>query len=102
MRVKNFPKNELDSQVKNIVGKYLDLNDYRLFYFGSRVSGNGDERSDIDIGIEGDQPIKGEIITQVKDDLEDLSTLYTIDLVDFKKISPAFSAVAKQYIEEIN
>ena len=41
----------------SVIRRYLPDPAYRVFLFGSRVTGSGGERSDIDIGIEGPAPV---------------------------------------------
>ena len=93
---------KLKKDVLEIAGRHLDLKNYRLFFFGSRVSGRGSDRSDIDIGIEGPQPVPLDILGQIKEEIDHLSILYKIDVVDFAAASEKFKGVAKQNLEAIN
>ena len=61
-----------------------------------------DDRSDIDIGIEGPGPTPGHVLEAIRDDLEKLPVLYKIDLVDFKSVSSEFYQEAKKTIEKIS
>ncbi len=99
MRLEFYSSEKLKQEVGSIVGKYLDLNQNKIFFFGSRVTGKGDERSDIDIGIEGTKKISWQVMAKIKEDIENLPILYKIDVVDFKKVSPDFYDLAKQKIE---
>jgi len=101
MELKHYPQEKLKREVLEIVGKYLGLKEYRLFFFGSRVSGKGSERSDIDIGIEGPKPVPVETIAKIREGLENIETLYSIDIVDFGSASGDFKKVAKEKIELI-
>lgn len=101
MKIEFYPVEKLKKEVLEIVGKYLDLKKYKVFFFGSRVSGKGNERSDIDIGIEGSKPIPLEILTEIKEKIDELPTLYHIDIVDFKNVEEDFYQVAKQNFELI-
>lgn len=101
MRLEFYPKERLRTQVRQILRKYLNLNEYRIFFFGSRVSGSGNERSDIDIGIEGSQRVPPAIWAKILEGMDGLPTLYKIDLVDFKNISPDFRQAALKNIEGI-
>lgn len=102
MRLKNYPLEKLKEEIKGIVGRYLDLKLYRLFFFGSRLKDKGDERSDIDIGLEGPEETPLKIISKIKEEIEALPILYKIEIVDFKRVSSDFRQVALQKIEEIN
>lgn len=101
MRLKHYPIEKLKKEILDIIGKHLDLSQYRVFFFGSRVSGGGNERSDIDIGIEGPRPVPAAAMSEIKEEIENLPTLYKIDIVDFKEVSPEFRQVALQYRESI-
>jgi len=90
MKLEHYSKTKLKKEIRNIVGKYLDLSDYEVFFFGSRVKGNNFSKSDIDIGIEGPQKVPASIKLKIKEELEKLPTLYKFDLVDFKEVSNSF------------
>ena len=101
MRIEYYRAAKLKKEILEIIGKYLDLGKYRIFVFGSRVSGGGGERSDIDIGIDGPDEAPYEIMAKIKEDIENLPTLYKIEIVDFQKVSPDFKEVALQHTEAI-
>lgn len=102
MKLEHESPDTIKKQIIEIVGKRLDLNRHRLFFFGSRVSGRGDERSDIDVGIEGPEPLPAKALSEIEDEIENLPVLYKIEIVDFQKVSPEFREVALQHVEEIN
>lgn len=102
MKLKFYPIKKLRKEILTIIGKYLDLKKYKVFFFGSRVERRGSERSDIDIGIEGPKAIPLEIFAKIKEEIDEIPTLYKIDIVDFKKVGKDFYKVAKRHIEEIN
>ena len=100
MKLEYYPQEKLKKEIKEIVGKYLDVTKYKVFFFGSRVDGSSHERSDIDVGIEGPQEISAVDITNIKEDIDKLIILYKIDVVDFKTlVGSDFYEVAKQKIE---
>ena len=101
MRIEHYPIDVLKCEIAAIVGRRLDLTRYRLFFFGSRVSGTSTERSDIDVGIGGPAEIPVEVIGAIREDLEELPTLYSIDVVDFAAASSDFTSVALQHTESI-
>ena len=101
MRLEHYPENKIKKEIVAIVSKYLDISQYKIFIFGSRVTGKGNDRSDIDVGIEGETEIPSNIISKIKEDLDNIRTLYKIDFVDFKKVAPDFREVALQNIEPI-
>lgn len=102
MRLEHYEPDVLKKQILAIVGMHLDLNRYRVFFFGSRVIGRGDDRSDIDVGIEGPEPIPFHIMAGIRAQADALPTLYKVDVVDFARVSPRFRDVALQHTEVIH
>jgi len=101
MVIEFYPVEKLKNEILAIVGEYLDLNSYRVFFFGSRVTGKNTKYSDIDIGVEGPKPVSVGILAKIREDMENLPLLYKIDVVDFTKVSADFRDVALQHIEEL-
>ena len=101
MKLEFYPEEKLKREILNIAGKYLDLNEYKVFFFGSRIANKGTERSDIDIGIEGPKEIPAEIKIKIEEEIENLPTLYKFDIVDFSEVSKDFKEVAKKEIEYV-
>lgn len=94
MHIEHYSIIQLKKEIIDIIGKYIDISEYRIFFFGSRVSGKGNEYSDIDIGIEGPEEIPYEVMAKIKEDVENLPILYKIEIVDFKKVSSDFQQVS--------
>lgn len=101
MRLEHHPVEKLKYDLKTICDRYVRTGTYRLFFFGSRVTGKGNEHSDIDVGIEAKKPISFRTMAKIKEDLDDLPILYKIELVDFKMVPEEFRKVALQAIELI-
>lgn len=101
MNIEFYPLEKLKKEVLDIVGKYLDAKVWKIFFFGSRVKRNNFISSDIDIGIEGPKQIPLKIKFEIEEELEKIPTLYTLDLVDFKTLSPEFKNKALEYIEYV-
>lgn len=101
MRLEHGSPEELKARLIRIVRAYPELQDARLFFFGSRVHGRANERSDIDVGILADKPISPGIWLEIQDAVEELPFLYKVDVVDFARVSPEFRAMALEAIEEI-
>ena len=102
MKLEHISQEELKRQVKEIVRQQLPGGNYRLFFFGSRVKGDSSQRSDIDLGIESDQQLSAKTKLEIEERLQDLPTLYKIELVDFNKVSADFKKIALKYSEVIN
>lgn len=102
MRLEHYNSEKLKQELKEIIEKHLDLSHYAVFFFGSRVTGNGDDRSDIDVGIEGRSTVPSNKLWKIREDIEHLPMLYKIDIVDFLNTSDSFREVAKRKIEYIS
>lgn len=76
---------------------------YNAFFFGSRITGTAGERSDLDVGLEekNGKEIPFEIISRIKARCEAIPTLFSIDIVDFGKVSSDFKEIAKSKIKII-
>jgi len=73
--------------------------DCKIFLFGSRADGTAHGRSDYDIGVLlGDQKIPQMAMVKIKDELENLYTLFSVDVVDFNDVSKNFYDVAMKNI----
>jgi len=101
MKLEFYPAGKLKKEILEIVGKYLDLKKYKVFFFGSRVRGDNFPRADIDIGILGTEPIPAKIKFQIEEELEKIPTLYKLDLVDFLEVSEDFKKEALKNIEYV-
>jgi predicted nucleotidyltransferase len=81
-------------QVASIVRRTTRSPRYRVFLFGSHVSGEASPRSDVDIGIEGPEALNARAMQEIREACEQLPTLRTIDLVDFASMRPEFRRAA--------
>ena len=102
MRLEHYSAARLAEQARAIFAAHLDLGSHRVFFFGSRVQGTNSERSDIDIGVEGVREVPAAAIIAIREELDNLPTLYTFDVVDFRKVSPGFREEALKDVEYVN
>ena len=91
---------EIEEAVARIVRKHADSR-YRVFLFGSRATGAARRGSDYDIGIEGPAPLKTSVLSDIEEEIENLPTLATIEIVDFANVSPSFRQVATMKTRDI-
>lgn len=87
------------SQVLNDIRAVLaasasQLRGHRVVLFGSRAAGTARDRSDFDIGVDGEAPLPLAAFYAIADKLESLRTLYRIDWVDLRRTSDRFRAEA--------
>lgn len=102
MQIKYVDEHQLKRQIVSAISKHLLLKKYKIFLFGSRVRGDNFPRSDVDIGIEGPVAISAEVKIALEEELDNLSTLYTFELVDFRNVSEKFRDEALKYTEQLN
>jgi predicted nucleotidyltransferase len=82
----------------SVVRRHLSDPAYRVFLFGSRATGTAHDRSDIDIGIERSALVPREALAAIHEEIEEAPTLYTVDVVDFKRLPEIVRRVAEQRI----
>jgi predicted nucleotidyltransferase len=70
------------------------LRGHRVVLFGSRAAGTSKDRSDFDIGVDGDAPLPLTAFYAISDKLESIRTLYRIDWVDLCRTSDIFRSEA--------
>ena len=85
----------------DIIRRHLPDPAVRIFLFGSRARGSAHERSDIDIGVEGPRPIDHATLAAIIEETDESPTLYSIDVVDFKRLPERFRDVALEATVEI-
>lgn len=101
MKLKHYPAGKLKKEILTILGKHLDLSRRKVFFFGSRVSGGADDRSDIDVGILG-PPISAGAWLDIQEEFENLPTLYKVEIVDLRRTDDVFRDVALEHTETIS
>ena len=92
----------LKKEILRVVKAHLPLDEYRVFFFGSRAAGTNMSKSDIDIGIEGPEKIPPKAFFEIMDELQKIPTFYKIDLVDFGDVSREFKEEATRAVELIS
>lgn len=70
--------------IKNILSRYKEIE--KAVIFGSRARGDYKKTSDIDIAIFADE-MSSTRLNLLRNDFDELDIIYTIDVVDFYKIS---------------
>ena len=92
---------DLRKAIRGSVEKFLDLERFQLFLFGSAATGVAERRSDIDIGILGPEPVSGAIMQKIREELETLRTLRVFDVVDFSRVDESFKAEALEHARRL-
>ncbi len=93
-------RKKLLASVSKVVQKELIGYKFDLFVFGSQANKPELMASDIDLGIKANKPIAPKQISRIKQVLNDeLPSLYTFDVVDFKNVDSSFAEVAMHNVE---
>lgn len=91
---------EITAMLRDLFAKHApELRGYRVFLFGSRASGRAGHRSDFDVGVLGETPLRPEVFFKIEDDLEALPTLHKVDWVNLNLVSPEFRERALEETE---
>jgi len=81
------------AEVEKILKRLLPK-DYGAVLFGSRAKGRAQAGSDWDIGLIGPAPLSGTVIENIREELDELPTLHTFDVVDFAGVPDYFQTAA--------
>ena len=85
-------------EMKKIIANRLDLENYRLFLFGSRSEGTNRRFSDYDLGILGPKKVSATDLALMSADLDDSEIPYRVEIVDFQNVSESFRRVAMKKV----
>jgi predicted nucleotidyltransferase len=77
-------------EARRIVTEGLAGRKAKLYLFGSWAQGKATRTSDIDIGVLGDAPMPGWVLSDIAERLEESSILYRVDFVDLASTSEKF------------
>lgn len=98
--MKTTLKNE-EKTIKDIVYKFINPNEYKIFIFGSRATGKAKKFSDYDVGIIGKKPVEWKTLSLIDEVFEESDIPFKIDLVDFFLVSENFKKTALLKIKEL-
>lgn len=79
-------------KVKHIVLDRLAGHPAHVYLFGSCARGDAHLLSDIDIAIEPLEPLSPTVISDIREDLEESTVPYLVDVVDMSEVRPEFRA----------
>ena len=88
--------------IRTIIRSHVPDPSYRLFVFGSRATGTARKFSDMDIGIQGDVPVPSAALEYIREDLENSSIPYKVEVVDFTIVEPTFKAHALKQTQQLS
>jgi predicted nucleotidyltransferase len=89
--LKPLSADEVLTAVSNIIARFLP--DARIFLFGSRARDDAEPTSDFDFAIDAGSKIPLDVIARIEDEIEELRTLKSIDIIDLNRVNPAFKTI---------
>jgi predicted nucleotidyltransferase len=75
---------------RHVLARHFSAPPCRVFLFGSRASGEALPGSDWDIGVWSDEPVPCHVFAAAREDLDELPSLHTYEIVDFAHVEPEF------------
>jgi len=84
--------------IKKIVNE--NLKHYKLYMFGSRVTGRAKKYSDVDIAILSDE-LTSDIKAKIEFEFENSTLPYEVDVIDLNSITERFKNLIKDTLIEI-
>lgn len=65
----------------------------RAWVFGSRATASARRYSDLDLALEGEQPLGGDVLGDITEALSESDLPYKVDVIDLLSVAPAFRAM---------
>lgn len=80
------------AEVRSILGRFLPP-DVKVFVFGSRAHGRLKPWSDLDLSLEGTEPLSWSILADLAEAFDESRLPWKVDLVDHASVSPQFGEI---------
>ena len=90
------------NEIRRILFLHITKENNTAFIFGSWSNGTARKFSDIDLGIESAQGVTLGTLGKIREDFENSSLPYSVDIVDFTTVSEKFKNVAKKSLIALN
>ena len=87
-------------QVKSILQRQL-ARPFKLFLFGSRALAKNSKFSDFDLIVDAGTKIDINSWRQIKAEIEQMNTLYSVDLTDYHDADPEFLKTIEADLVEV-
>jgi uncharacterized protein len=87
-------KREYREQIIEIIKKHLP--EAKIYLFGSRSRGTNHPGSDIDIAVDTSHKIDRSIIHKIKDELEDTTIPFFVDVIDWYSAEDTLKSQVKK------
>ena len=82
------------SLLQSILKRYVP--DFKVWAFGSRVTGSHKPYSDLDLALVGDEPISIQTRAMLSEALSNSGLPYKVDIVDWASTSEAFRQIIEK------
>jgi hypothetical protein len=83
-------------EIRQIISGSLEGYGARVYLFGSRASQNASTGSDCDVGIYTKQRLAPGILSSIREQLEESTIPYQVEIVDLSETSREFAAKVEQ------
>jgi len=87
-------------EVAHILKRHLPAG-YSAVLFGSRATGQAWHTSDWDVGLLGPLSLRGAIVERIREDLDEIRTLHTFDVVDLTNVPDYFREIALRKVVKL-
>ena len=92
---------EILGKVYEIIQKTLKTQKFTLYLIGSRSTKEQGKFSDFDFVVKADKNIKEATFSKIVQRIDEIKTLYSIDIADFYTMSDDFQKIAMKHAKEI-
>jgi predicted nucleotidyltransferase len=89
--LKALSANEILAEVADIIARFLP--DALILLFGSRARGDAEQTSDFDFAIDAGSKIPLDVVARIEEEIEELHTLKSVDIVDLNRVNPKFKTI---------
>ncbi|GAB6189227.1 hypothetical protein JCM30566_09660 [Marinitoga arctica] len=91
-------KEEYFNLIIEILRKYMC--NCTIIIFGSRITGNSNESSDLDIAIDCGKKINLTTLFEIEEDFQDSDLPFRVDIIDWQRTSESFkNIILNNYIK---
>ncbi|KLL04806.1 MAG: hypothetical protein MRERV_4c083 [Mycoplasmataceae bacterium RV_VA103A] len=84
----------MSNQDKKILTRILSKYPYQFYAYGSRVKGTARQYSDLDLCYQKEIP--SHILVEIEKDLEESDLPFTVELVNWNHMQPAFQKIIQK------
>lgn len=81
---------------QKIINKILSKYNYSFYFYGSRVKGNFEKLSDLDILIKDEQKVPFKVLNKLKDEFDKSHLPYIVNLADYQDMDEKFYKLIEQ------